>query len=265
MSLKMKDISFSIAKTIGWNVTYFFKNYIWEIPLFFNLSSSEQFVFLMKCSDAQIMAWFGKCINHSFTNRNILKHNARRRWGQWDVFLWLFRHWWQRLMTCGAVSEEGSAISWRSFVLECMCLLVCVPICWHACRALLLLKRLLIKIKCYVDCCSIIVNIAWFYSSKSFVFSVFLCLFEIFLYVRMSFYNAMFYMLVHVFYLYVCTSSAMTKIKMINQINHQIKEVCLSVEVCILIFTVIFHVIFYFTQILAASKIDGSHWVSRYW
>ena len=43
---------------------------------FFNLSSSEQFVFLMRCSDPQIMAWFGKFIHHSFLNRNILRYNV---------------------------------------------------------------------------------------------------------------------------------------------------------------------------------------------
>ena len=46
---------------------------------FFNLSSFEQFVFLMRCSDPQIMAWFGKFIHHSFLNRNILRYNARTR------------------------------------------------------------------------------------------------------------------------------------------------------------------------------------------
>ena len=46
---------------------------------FFNLSSFEQFVFLMRCSDLQIMAWFGKFIHHSFLNRNILRYNARTR------------------------------------------------------------------------------------------------------------------------------------------------------------------------------------------
>ena len=46
---------------------------------FFNLSSSEQIVFLMRCSDPQIMAWLGKFIHHSFLNRNILRYNARTR------------------------------------------------------------------------------------------------------------------------------------------------------------------------------------------
>ena len=46
---------------------------------FFNLSSSEQFVFLIRCTDPQIMACFGKFIHHSFLNRNILKYNARTR------------------------------------------------------------------------------------------------------------------------------------------------------------------------------------------
>ena len=114
MSLKMKNTSFSIAKIIGRSVNYFFKNYIWE-TLFFNLSFSEQFVFLMRCSDPQIMAWFGKFIHHSFPNRNILRHDACTRWGQGVVFLWLFRHWRQRLMTCGDVSEIGAVVSWRSF------------------------------------------------------------------------------------------------------------------------------------------------------
>ena len=57
---------------------------------FFNLSSFEQFVFLMRCSDPQIMAWFGKFIHHSFLNRSILRYNARTRWGQGVVFLWPF-------------------------------------------------------------------------------------------------------------------------------------------------------------------------------
>ena len=129
MSLKMKNTSFSNAKIIGWSVNYFIYT---RDSSFFNLSSSEQFVFLIRCSDPQIMTRFGKFIHHSFLNRNILRYNARTRWGQGVVFLWFFRHWRQRLMTCGAVSEEGAAVSWRSFVLECMCLSVCVPICWHS-------------------------------------------------------------------------------------------------------------------------------------
>ena len=69
-----------------------------------------------------------------------------------------------------------------------------------------------------MDYCSVILNISWFYSSKSFALSLFLCLFAILLYVHMSFYNVMFYMLA-CFYLYVCISSAMTKIKVINHIT----------------------------------------------
>ena len=152
---------------------------------FFNLSYSEQFVFLMRCSDPQIMAWFGKFIHHSFLNRNILRYNARTRWGQWVVFLWPFRHWRQCLMTCGAVSEGRCC---RFLTIFCSQMYVSLCLCSN-----------MLLIKFYVD--------YLFYYFKhflvllflSFVFSLFLCRFAIFLYVRMSFYNGMFYMLVHVF------------------------------------------------------------------
>ena len=43
---------------------------------------------LMRCSDPQILAWFGKCVHHSFG------YNSHTRWGQGVIFLRLFRCWW---------------------------------------------------------------------------------------------------------------------------------------------------------------------------
>ena len=136
----------------------FQKIYMRDIS-FFNLSSSEQFVFLMRCSDPHIMAWFGKFIHHSFLNRNILRYNARTRWGQWVVFYGLFvtggNVWWHAVPSV----KEGAAVSSWSFVLKCMCLSVCVPIC------------------CWLNfmwiICSIILNISWFYSSYHLYFLCF--------------------------------------------------------------------------------------------
>ena len=95
------------------------------------------------------------------------------------------RHWRQCLMTCGAVSE-GRCCRFLTIFCSQMYVSLCL------CSSMLLIKF-------YVD--------YLFYYSKhflvllflSFVFSLFLCRFAIFLYVRMSFYNGMFYMLVHVF------------------------------------------------------------------
>ena len=84
---------------------------------FFNQSSSEQFVCLMRCPDPQIVAWFGKFIHHSYLNRDIIRYNARTCWRQGIVFLCVFfRRWRQRLMICSAVSEEGAAGSWRTVI-----------------------------------------------------------------------------------------------------------------------------------------------------
>ena len=44
--------------------------------------SAEQYVFRMRCSDPQILAWLGKFIQQSFLNRSILRNNACTRWGQ---------------------------------------------------------------------------------------------------------------------------------------------------------------------------------------
>ena len=57
---------------------------------FFNQSSSEQFVCLMRCPDPQIVAWFGKFIHHSYLNRDIIRYNARTCWRQGIVFLCVF-------------------------------------------------------------------------------------------------------------------------------------------------------------------------------
>ena len=47
-------------------------------PSFANLTNREKVIFLLTCADSQILTWFGKCIYHSFLNRNMLKHNMRK-------------------------------------------------------------------------------------------------------------------------------------------------------------------------------------------
>ena len=101
------------------------------------------------------------------------------------MFLWPFRHWRQCLMTCGAVSEGRGC---RFLTIFCSRMYVSLCLCSN-----------MLLIKFYVDYLFYYLNISWFYSFKSFVFSLFFCRFEIFLYARMSFYNVMFHMLVHVF------------------------------------------------------------------
>ena len=63
--------------------------------------------------------------------------------------------WWHAVPSV----KEGAAVSSRSFVLKCMCLSVCVPIC------------------CWLNfmwiICSIILNIFWFYSSYHLYFLCF--------------------------------------------------------------------------------------------
>ena len=63
--------------------------------------------------------------------------------------------WWHAVPSV----KEGAAVSSRSFVLKCMCLSVCVPIC------------------CWLNfmwiICSIILNISWFYSSYHLYFLCF--------------------------------------------------------------------------------------------
>ena len=46
-------------------------------PSFANLTSREKFIFLVTCSDSQILTWFGKFIYQSFLRRNILRYNVR--------------------------------------------------------------------------------------------------------------------------------------------------------------------------------------------
>ena len=139
----------------------------------------------MRCSGPQITAWFGKFIQHSSLNRNILRYNARTRWGQGVVFSWPFLHWRQCLMTCGAVSEGRGC---RFLTIFCSRMYVSLGLCSN-----------MLLIKCYVD-------YLFYYFTHFLVLlfliiciSLFLCRFAMFLYVRMSFYNVMFHMLVHVF------------------------------------------------------------------
>ena len=118
---------------------------------FFNLSSVEQFVFLMGCSDPQIMAWFGKFIHHSFLNRNILRYNARTRWGQGVVFLW-------PSSLLAAVFGDMRCRQWRKglpFPDDPLFSNVCVSRCVFQCCWLNVMWII----------CSIILNISWFYSS----------------------------------------------------------------------------------------------------
>ena len=101
------------------------------------------------------------------------------------MFLWPFRHWRQCLMTCGAVSEGRGC---RFLTIFCSRMYVSLCLCSN-----------MLLIKFYVD--------YLFYYFKHFLVLLFLiiciffvfCRFEIFLYARMSFYNVMFHMLVHVF------------------------------------------------------------------
>ena len=68
----------------------------------------------------------------------------------------------------------------RFLTIFCSGMYVSLGLCSNmlTCWASLLLKCLLIQY--HVDYCSIIFNISWFYSSESFVFSLFLCIFAIF-------------------------------------------------------------------------------------
>ena len=88
-----------------------------------------------------------------------------------------------------------------------VCVSVCVPIC------------------CWLNfmwiICSIILNIFLVLLFLSFVFSLFLCRFAIFLYVRMSSYNGMFYMLVHVF-IYMSVHRQRWRNKDDQSINHDV-------------------------------------------
>ena len=145
---------------------------------FFNLSSSEQFVFLMRCSDPQIMAWFGKFIHHSCLNRNILRYNVRTRWGQGVVFLWPSRHWRQCLVTCGAVSEGRGC---RFLTIFCSRMYVSLDLCSN-----------MLLIKCYVD--------YLFYYFKHFLVLLFLiiCIFV----VSLPFCNI--FMCSHVLFIMLC-------------------------------------------------------------
>ena len=151
----------------------------------------------MRCSDPQIMDWFRKFVHHSFINRNILRHNARTRWGQGVIFLCCFfvtggSVWWHPVQSV----RKGQPF-YDDLLFSNVCIYqffsACVPCC-----AWLLLKRLLIKF--YVDYCSIILKhrlvlllpiICIFFVSLSFC---------IILYVRMSFDNVTIYKLVHVFF-----------------------------------------------------------------
>ena len=54
LSLKMINTSFSISRILGWSINYFSKLSM-RVSSFFNLSSSEQFVLLMRCSNLPIL------------------------------------------------------------------------------------------------------------------------------------------------------------------------------------------------------------------
>ena len=76
----------------------------------------------------------------------------------WDRLLWLFRRWWQRLMTCGAASEDlalGLTIFCsRMYVSNKFSVSVYVPICWHHILSIVAFKRSLVEFD--IDCCSVI-------------------------------------------------------------------------------------------------------------
>ena len=93
-------------------------------PSFANLTNREKLIFLMTCTDSQILTWFGKFIYHSLLNRNMLRHNMRKL----EFILCMYMYVYV-CMCMYIYTRFGVYVCMRTCVRICVC--TCVCICMH--------------------------------------------------------------------------------------------------------------------------------------